>query len=107
MLFNLIVAHGMMLAIPSVPESSFFGLLAFAEDHVVRLDPWTILPKGREGDRVDRLIEAAGSTLVKYRVHLVRREVANTDTSADVVIVLGGAHAWKIVRATKKESKTV
>ena len=55
---NLIVAHGMMLAIPCVSEASFFGFLAFAEDHVVRLDPWTILAKGREGDSVDSLIEA-------------------------------------------------
>ena len=63
MLFHLIVTHGMMLAIPSVSESSFFGLLAFAEDHVVRLDPWTILAKGREGDSVDSLVEEAGKTL--------------------------------------------
>ena len=60
MLFHLIVTHGMMLAIPSVSESSFFGLLAFAEDHVVCLDPWTILAKGREGDSVDSLVEEAG-----------------------------------------------
>ena len=58
----------MMLAIPSVSESSFFGLLAFAEDHVVRLDAWTILAKSREGDSIDSLIEAVAvwSTLVKY-----------------------------------------
>ena len=55
---NLIVAHGVMLAIPCVSEASFFGFLAFAEDHVVGLDPWTILAKGREGDSVDSLIEA-------------------------------------------------
>ena len=60
MLFHLVVAHGMMLAIPCVSESSFFGLLAFAEDHVVRLDPRTILAQGREGDSVDGLIDAEG-----------------------------------------------
>ena len=56
MLFHLVVAHGVMLAIPRVSESSFFGLLALAEDHVVRLDPWTVLAKGREGDSVDSLV---------------------------------------------------
>lgn len=59
MLFHLVVAHGVMLAIPSVSESSFFGLLALAEDHVVRLDPWTVLAKGREGDSIDSLVKAA------------------------------------------------
>ena len=64
---NLIVAHGMMLAVPSVSEASFFGFLAFAEDHVVRLDPWTILAKGREGDSIDSLIEASARVnFVKY-----------------------------------------
>ena len=62
--FHLIVAHGMMLAIPCLSEASFFGLLAFAEDHVVRLDPWTILTKGGEGDSIDSLIKAEqGETL--------------------------------------------
>ena len=67
MVLNLIVAHGMMLAVPSVSEASFFGLLAFAEDHVVRLDPRTILAKGREGDSIDSLIEASARVnFVKY-----------------------------------------
>ena len=67
MVLNLIVAHGMMLAVPSVSEASFFGFLAFAEDHVVRLDPRTILAKGREGDSIDSLIEASARVnFVKY-----------------------------------------
>ena len=67
MVLNLIVAHGMMLAVPSVSEASFFGFLAFAEDHVVRLDPRTILAKSREGDSVDSLIEASARVnFVKY-----------------------------------------
>ena len=54
----------MMLAIPCLSEASFFGLLAFAEDLMVRLDPRTILAKGREGHSIDRLIEAEhGETL--------------------------------------------
>ena len=67
MVLNLIVAHSMMLAIPSVSEASFFGFLAFAEDHVVCLDPRTILAKGREGDSIDSLIEASAKVeFVKY-----------------------------------------
>ena len=97
----------MMLAIPCVSEASFFGLLAFAEDHVVRLDPWTILAKSREGDSIDGLIEAtARVNFVKYWLYLVGREVTNADTSADVVIVLRWADAWKkIVRATKERGE--
>ena len=59
MLFHLIVAHGVMLAIPRLSVTSFLWHLAFAEDHVVRLDPGTILAKGGEGDSIDGLFEAA------------------------------------------------
>ena len=54
-----------MLTIPCVSKSSFFGLLAFAEDHVVCLDSWTILAEGREGDSVDSLVEATGSNFAR------------------------------------------
>ena len=47
-----------MLAIPGLSEASSLGFLAFAEDHVVRLDPGTVLSKGREGDSVNSLVEA-------------------------------------------------
>ena len=70
-LFNLIVAHGMMLTIPSVSESSFFGLLAFAEDHVVRLDPRTILAESREGDSVYSLRWAVKVSKVCSNVVLI------------------------------------
>ena len=46
-----------MLAIPGLSEASSLGFLAFAEDHVVRLDPGTVLSKGREGDSVNSLVE--------------------------------------------------
>ena len=33
--------------------------------------------------------------------HLVGGEFSHADTSADVIIILRGVHAWKIVRARK------
>ena len=88
----LIVAHGVVLTIPSLAETSFLRLLALAEDHVVRLDPGTILPKGGEGNSVDGLVASL---------------VAHTDPGADVVVVLGRAHPYKMVCGATGQVKAV
>lgn len=88
----LIVAHGVVLTIPSLAETSFLRLLALAEDHVVRLDPGTILPKGGEGNSVDGLVASL---------------VAHTDPGADVVVVLGRAHPYKMVCGATGQVKGV
>ena len=80
----------MVLTIPSLAETSFLRLLALAEDHVVRLDPGTILPKGGEGNSVDGLVTSL---------------VAHTDPGADVVVVLGRAHPYKMVCVRRDKSK--
>ena len=80
----------MVLTIPSLAETSFLRLLALAEDHVVRLDPGTILPKGGEGNSVDGLVASL---------------VAHTDPGADVVVVLGRAHPYKMVCVPQDKSK--
>ena len=80
----------MVLTIPSLAETSFLRLLAFAEDHVVRLDPRAILPKGGEGNSVDGLVASL---------------VAHTDPGADVVVVLGRAHPYKMVCVRQDKSK--
>ena len=82
----------MVLTIPSLAETSFLRLLALAEDHVVRLDPGTILPKGGEGNSVDGLVASL---------------VAHTDPGADVVVVLGRAHPYKIVCGATGQVKAV
>ena len=82
----------MVLTIPSLAETSFLRLLALAEDHVVRLDPGTILPKGGEGNGVDGLVTSL---------------VAHTDPGADVVVVLGRAHPYKMVCGATGQVKGV
>ena len=82
----------MVLTIPSLAETSFLRLLALAEDHVVRLDPGTILPKGGEGNSVDGLVASL---------------VSHTDPGANVVVVLGQAHPYKMVCGATGQVKGV
>ena len=55
----LVVAHGMVLAVPRLPKLDLLWFPALAEDHVVRPDARPVLAEGGEGDRIHALGKAS------------------------------------------------
>ena len=57
----LVVAHGVVLAVPRLPEVDLLWFPALAEDHVMGPDARPVLAEGAEGDRVHPLDSALPS----------------------------------------------